>query len=200
MYRTHFKHVATQWNSELWLLASKPMVNEFEGSHIIYKELRAKKLWKVYTQPYMWEAHPHMHWTHLNHVASQRNSELRLLASKPRWWVNKFDAVHVKSSSQMMCIGRVKKLWKMYTQPFMWKAHHRTHLNHVPLKRNSEQSLRLHSKTCTNVADTGSASGATFQCMHIYIFLYVSYLGRTSLAGLQRSEDRATLLLLVQVI
>ena len=47
------------------------------------------------------------------------------------------------------------------------------------------------------VADPGSASGASFQCMKfLSFFSYLSYLGHTSLLGLQqRPEDRATLLL-----
>ena len=58
------------------------------------------------------------------------------------------------------------------------------------------QSLCQRSKTRTNLTDSGSASRATFQCMQfLSIFSYLSYLGHPSFLGLQRPEDRATLLL-----
>ena len=56
------------------------------------------------------------------------------------------------------------------------------------------QLLRQQSKTRTNVADPGSASRATFQCMQFLLFLsifsYLSYLGHTSLLGLQTKTRR----------
>ena len=58
----------------------------------------------------------------------------------------------------------------------------------------STQSLRQRSKTRTNAADPGSASGATFQYMQflpfLSIFSYLSYLGHTSLLGLQTKTRR----------
>ena len=67
------------------------------------------------------------------------------------------------------------------------------------LHAGSHQSLGQRSKTRTSLADTGSASGATFQCMQFLPFLSIFpdlfYLGHLSLLGLQRLEDRATLLL-----
>ncbi len=60
------------------------VVFKFEASYMMCVEFRAKKLWNVYTLPYMLEAHPHMCRSHFNDVASQRNSKVWLLASKQR--------------------------------------------------------------------------------------------------------------------
>ena len=61
--------------------------------------------------------------------------------------------------------------------------------------RSWQQSLTQRSKICTSLADPGSASGATFQCMNflafLFIFSYLSYL------GLQRPKDTATILLII---
>ena len=56
------------------------------------------------------------------------------------------------------------------------------------------QVLGQLSKTHTSLADTGSASGATFQCMQflpfLSIFSYLFYLGHLSLLGLQTKTRR----------
>ena len=56
------------------------------------------------------------------------------------------------------------------------------------------QSLSQQSKTRTSVADPGSASGGTFQCMQFLpVFIYFSYLfylGHLSLLGLQTKTKR----------
>ena len=56
------------------------------------------------------------------------------------------------------------------------------------------QSLSQRSKTRTNVADPGSASGGTFQCMQFLPFFiyfsYLFYLGHLSLLGLQTKTRR----------
>ena len=56
------------------------------------------------------------------------------------------------------------------------------------------QSLSQRSKTRTSVADPGSASGGTFQCMQFLPFLsmfsYLFYLGHLSLLGLQTKTRR----------
>ena len=56
------------------------------------------------------------------------------------------------------------------------------------------QSLSQRSKTRTSVADPGSASGGTFQCMQflpfLSIFSYLFYLGHLSLLGLQTKTRR----------
>ena len=62
------------------------VVIKFEASEVLHVETRARKLWNVYTLPYMWKSHPHMYWTHLNHVAWPRNLELWLIAWKQRLW------------------------------------------------------------------------------------------------------------------
>ena len=54
-------------------------------------------------------------------------------------------------------------------------------------------SLSQWSKTRTSVADPGSASGATFQCMQFLPFLYfsyLSYLAHTSFLGLQTKNRK----------
>ena len=67
-------------------------------------------------------------------------------------------------------------------------------VTHSGLYEFSVQSLRQRSKTRTNVADTGSASGAAFQCMELFPFIcYVFYLLCTdhlSLLGLQTKTSR----------
>ena len=61
------------------------------------------------------------------------------------------------------------------------------------LKRR-RQSLSQRSKTRTNVADPGSTSGGTFQCMQFLPFFiyfsYLFYLGHLSLLGLQTKTRR----------
>ena len=56
------------------------------------------------------------------------------------------------------------------------------------------QSLSQRSKTRTSVADPGSASGGTFQCMQFLPFFiyfsYLFYLGHLSLLGLQTKTRR----------
>ena len=58
----------------------------------------------------------------------------------------------------------------------------------------SSQSLSQRSKTRTNVADPGSTSGGTFQCMQFLPFFiyfsYLFYLGHLSLLGLQTKTRR----------
>ena len=57
-----------------------------------------------------------------------------------------------------------------------------------------KQSLSQRSKTRTSVADPGSASGGTFQCMQFLPFFiyfsYLFYLGHLSLLGLQTKTRR----------
>ena len=57
-----------------------------------------------------------------------------------------------------------------------------------------EQSLSQRSKTRTSVADPGSASGGTFQCMQFLPFFiyfsYLFYLGHLSFLGLQTKTRR----------
>ena len=52
----------------------------------------------------------------------------------------------------------------------------------------NHQSLDQRSKTSTSLADTGSASGGTFQCMQFLLFLsifsYLFYLGHLICLGL----------------
>ena len=56
------------------------------------------------------------------------------------------------------------------------------------------QLLSQRSKTRTSLADSGSASGDTFQCMKflpfLFVFSYLSYLGHPSLLGLQTKTRR----------
>ena len=56
------------------------------------------------------------------------------------------------------------------------------------------QSFSQRSKTRTNVADPGSASGGTFQCIQFLPFFiyfsYLFYLGHLSLLGLQTKTRR----------
>ena len=56
------------------------------------------------------------------------------------------------------------------------------------------QSLSQRSKTRTSIADPGSASGGTFQCMQFLPFFiyfsYLFYLGHLSLLGLQTKTRR----------
>ena len=54
------------------------------------------------------------------------------------------------------------------------------------------------SKTCTSIADSASASSDTFQCMQflpLFSLFFLPILGDLSFLGIQRPEDRATLLL-----
>ena len=61
-------------------------------------------------------------------------------------------------------------------------------------RQTGAESLSQQSKTRTSVADPGSASGGTFQCMQflpfLSIFSYLFYLGYLSLLGLQTKTRR----------
>ena len=67
-------------------------------------------------------------------------------------------------------------------------------LSSLSLASSLSQSLSQRSKTRTSVADPGSASGGTFQCMQFLPFLsmfsYLFYLGHLSLLGLQTKTRR----------
>ena len=73
------------------------------------------------------------------------------------------------------------------------RFNHRLTRGEMDWKR-TMQSLSQRSKTRTNVADPGSTSGGTFQCMQFLPFFiyfsYLFYLGHLSLLGLQTKTRR----------
>ena len=76
--------------------------------------------------------------------------------------------------------------------PKVW--HKSQHNSCVTTIVTDKQSLSQRSKTRTSVADPGSASGGTFQCMQFLPFFiyfsYLFYLGHLSLLGLQTKTRR----------